>query len=136
MAHRPTKAQRVRMDREEEILAKEFDQLTASELKYQRELMGRIIKEEPRGRKKSDRHEDWIHIESRCTLLGKPQPTIAELMAVTRPLKNAFSRDFEYLKAKDAYKVTLERERDAFKKAKQRRQLPSPPRRSPSKSDT
>jgi len=132
---RPTKAQKAslkRIEREEEILAKPPDQLTPAEWKWLSELMGKIVKEEPRGRKKKGEYENWIHAFARAEFLGKEPPRIADLAGLRKPAKKDYpSRDFEYLTAKGDFEAKLVRERDAFKKARRQRRLPPPPKRTP-----
>jgi hypothetical protein len=129
MGRRLTRSQQARRDREEEILAKSADELTPAEWKWLGAVMGRIIKEDSRGRKKKTQHDDWMHARNRAQFLGQKPPTPAELAGLKRPVKRDFSNDFAFEQAKDSYDVAVSRASDAFKKAKLQRSLPPPPRR-------
>jgi hypothetical protein len=119
--------------REEEILAKPDEKRTRAERKWVRELMGIIIKDEKRGRKKKTQYEDWDHARNRALFHGQTPPSVADLAGLTKPVEQEYSNEFEHVKAKDKHDEAVIRITDAFKKAKRLHSLPTPPRRSPSK---
>jgi hypothetical protein len=120
-----TKAERAslkRLEREEVILAKAPKDLTKSEWGWLRKVMEKIIPEKPQGRKREQRYDDWMHQIARAKLRGDKPPRLSDLAGIKPPTNS----DPALI---SAYKDKMESIRDAYKKAKKRRQLPSPPKR-------
>ena len=130
MAKPLSDSQRARIEREDEILGKSAEKLTPAEWKWLEQVMGKIIKEEPRGRKQKTQHDEWIYVHNRAQVLGMKPPSPAESAGLKKPLKQDFSDEFEYKMAKDTHDVNVIRVTDAFKKAKKLRSLPPPPPKS------
>ncbi len=108
--------------RMDEILAKPPDKLSKGEWKWLAKVWQFLTRGSRSGRKKKSRYDEWRIKEARANLHGFRRPTLRELAGKSLPE----SRDPS---ASTAFKDEMDRLRDAFKKARKRRQLPFPPTR-------
>ena len=116
-----------RLQRESEIFSKADDQLGKNEyawiLKTMRKLYpGLDPKSKGRGRKKDGKYDQWMNEIETAELSGKPRPLLRDLAGIPAPCVG--SRDL-----RGDFLIQMQKVRDAFKKAKKRRQLPVPPSR-------
>lgn len=108
--------------RMEQILAKPPDALTRREWNWLAEVWSFITRGSRAGRKREARYEEWLTKAARADLHGLHRPTLRELAGKNVPE----SRDQS---ASTSFKDEMDRLREAYKKAKKRRELPVPPMR-------
>jgi hypothetical protein len=126
----PTKAdaqKRRRLDREAEILSKAVEQLRRDEYKWIMKMTHRLypgldLKTGGRGRKRDSKYQQWLNDIETAEICGKRRPFLRDLAGITA--LNKRSRQ-----ARNDILIQMQKIRDAFKKAKKRRQVPAPPKR-------
>jgi hypothetical protein len=126
----PTKAdaQKLRrLHREAEILSKTVEQLRRDEynwiVKMTRKLYpGLDPTTDGRGRKRDTKYRHWLNEIETAELGGNRRPLLRDLARITAPGRGSRQECNDFL-------IQMQKIRDAFKKAKKRRQIPAPPKR-------
>jgi len=108
--------------RMDEILAKPPDTLTKREWKWLAEVWSFLTRGSRRGRKKNAQYDEWLTKEARARLSGDRRPLLRDLARKQLPQTTEEAQE-------SSFKAEMDRLRDAFKKARKRRQLPAPPMR-------
>jgi hypothetical protein len=116
----PNQKRKVRIQaRMEEILAKPPDAITKREWKWLAEVWEFLTRGSRGGRKRESKYEEWLAKGAR-----------AEVSGTRRPLfRNLAGKNLTESQVQGQFKDEMDKLRDAFKKARKRRQLPIPPMR-------
>lgn len=115
------KAMRINV-RSEEIFAKPAELLSKREWKWLDQVTKLVIRDHRRGRRKNPQYDEWLAIQARARLSGGRRPFLRDLAGRQLPQTNDSDQP-------TSFKDEMDRLRDAFKKARKRRQLPAPPMR-------